>query len=305
MRWVRPLSGVAILAVCVWLVDARAIAARLAGAEPAWLLAAVVALLGQTVLMALRWRLVACCLGTEMAVPWAIREYMTGQLLNATLPGGVLGDAARAVRARTDAGGVRDAAQAVVVERVAGQIGLAALAGIGLVATILAPGGFAPPNGLAAGMAAALAGLAIGLAALTRRGAGARLLRRCLPTRGTAAAQAVLSLGAAALNVAAFAACARATGTVLGSGAALVLVPVILSAMLVPLTVGGWGWREGAAAALFPLAGATAGAGVAAGIAFGAVILLSVLPVVAFAVCGRPRGRARPIVSEAGPKGAE
>jgi hypothetical protein len=92
---------------------------------------------------------------------------------------------------------------------------------------------------------------------------------------------------------------------VLGPGAALVLVPLILAAMLIPLTVGGWGWREGAAAALFPLAGASSVAGVSAGIVFGGAILLSVLPVVAFALSGRPSGRARPIVPAASSKGPE
>ena len=44
------------------------------------------------------------------------------------------------------------------------------------------------------------------------------------------------------------------------------------------------GWREGAAAALFPLIGASAGAGVAAGIAYGAMLLLAALPAVVFAL---------------------
>lgn len=305
MRWARPLAGLALLAACLWLLDARAVAARLAGAEPLWLAAGVAALWAQTALMALRWRLVARCLGTEMTAAWAIREYLASQLANAALPGGVLGDAARAVRARTEAGGIRGAAQAVMVERAAGQAGLAAVAGIGLAASILVPGGYAPPPGLAVWMAAGLAALTILLAWLARRGAVARLLRRCLPSRGVAAAQAALSLGAALLNVAAFAACARATGTVLGPGAALVLVPLVLAAMLIPFTVGGWGWREGAAAALFPLAGAAPAAGVAAGVAFGAAILASALPGAAFALRGAAPGRARPIAPRSAAKGAE
>ena len=302
---IRVLTGAALVAACLWLLDSRDVAERLSGADLPWLAAAIASLLAQTVLMALRWRLFARCLGTEMTAAHAIREYLAGQLLNATLPGGVLGDAARAARARSPASGFRGAAQAVVIERAAGQVGLAVVAGIGLAASMLVPGGFAPPPLLAGAMAAGLAAIALLLAGLVWRGGTGALARRCLPSRGVAGTQVALSLGAAALNVAAFAACARATGTDLGLGAALVLVPLILTAMLVPLTVGGWGWREGAAAALFPLAGAAPGAGVAAGIAFGAAIMLSVLPAAGLAICGRMSGGVRPIVVGAERQGPE
>jgi hypothetical protein len=65
---------------------------------------------------------------------------------------------------------------------------------------------------------------------------------------------------------------------VLSAEAIMVLVPLILSAMLIPATIGGWGFREGAAAALFPLAGASASAGFATSVAFGLVILAASLP---------------------------
>ena len=48
--------------------------------------------------------------------------------------------------------------------------------------------------------------------------------------------------------------------------------------MLVPVTVSGWGLREGVAVALFPVAGASGSAGLAASIAFGLVFLAAVLP---------------------------
>ena len=52
--------------------------------------------------------------------------------------------------------------------------------------------------------------------------------------------------------------------------------------MLLPVTVSGWGLREGAAAALFPLAGLTAAEGLAASVAFGVVLLVIALPGIAF-----------------------
>lgn len=71
--------------------------------------------------------------------------------------------------------------------------------------------------------------------------------------------------------------------------AILVIVPLVLTAMIIPVGVAGWGWREGAAAALFPLAGASSAAGVAAGIVFGIAIMIAVLPAVPFLLWRSPR----------------
>ena len=304
MRWaLRLLAPILLIGLCFWVLGTAEIGARLVAAKPIWIGASVAALFLQTILMALRWRLVACCLGAEMSFGWALREYLAGQLLNATLPGGVIGDAARAVRARIGRSGLRRATQAVVIERMAGQVGLALVAGVGLAATLAIPGGFVPPPFLTLIMVIILAMLTGSLLAATQLERSAALIRRCLPTLRVTAIQTTISVAAALLNVAAFAACARATGTVLGIGAALVLIPVILTAMLIPLSVGGWGWREGAAAALFPIGGADPAAGVAAGIAFGTAILLSTLPAGAFALSGRPKQGVRPIEGDAAPKG--
>ena len=65
------------------------------------------------------------------------------------------------------------------------------------------------------------------------------------------------------------------------SAARLMMAPAVillLGWMLVPLTIGGWGLREGTAAALFPLVGGSGEAGLAASIAFGLVLLASSLP---------------------------
>lgn len=280
-RGLRLAVPVGVVALLLWAFGTADVAARLARADPLWVGVAVACLWGQTVLMALRWRLVARCLGLRFGVGWAIREYLTGQVVNLTVPGGVVGDAGRAARSR-EAAGWKPAAQAVVIERAAGQAGLLAVGTVGAVWAVAAPGGLIWPPGMVRGLgAAALAGLAVAaiLTVVLRGGRVAALLRRCVPTARVGGVQVALSLGAAVLNLLAFAACARATGTVLPPQAVLLLVPLILTAMLVPLSVAGWGWREGAAALLFPVAGAAAQAGIAAGIVFGAAMLLSVLPV--------------------------
>ena len=64
----------------------------------------------------------------------------------------------------------------------------------------------------------------------------------------------------------------------------LALCSALLISMVVPLTVAGWGVREGAAAALWPLAGLPAEQGVALSIGYGLIVLLSSLPGSVFVV---------------------
>ncbi len=103
-------------------------------------------------------------------------------------------------------------------------------------------------------------------------------VKTALLARGVVLRQLGLSLVIALLMIAAFAACAEATGTTLPVEAALTLVPLILTAMMIPVSVGGWGLREGAAAVLFPILGASASAGVAAGAAYGLALMIACLP---------------------------
>ncbi|WOI57293.1 lysylphosphatidylglycerol synthase transmembrane domain-containing protein [Palleronia sp. LCG004] len=283
-----------LLALLLRAFDGADIANRLTAMDPVWMAVAVLCLWIQTFLMAMRWRLVARALGIAFPPLFALQEYFVSQLANATLPGGVVGDGARAVRSRIGETGLRRAALAVMFERAFGQAGLLVVAVAGLMSLALVPGALDWPDRLARGLA--IAGLvAICLCLIVaiwlRGGRIASLLSLCLPDGRRRVMHLALAVGAALLNVAAFAAAARATGVTLSVQAALVLVPLILLAMLVPLTIGGWGWREGAAAALFPVAGASAAAGVAAGIAFGIAMLISVLPGLAILSLGPPATR--------------
>lgn len=271
------------LMIAVWhWADGWVALARLAAADPRWLGLAFAALHAQTVLSALRWRLTAAALGLPMGRGHALREYYVAQAVNQTLPGGVLGDAARAVRARAQAG-LPLAAGAVVLERLAGQGALIAVLAAGLCLAALAPGA-ATLGALLWPVAIIPAGAAATVLVLRSLRHHPRLARLWLgATRALLAPhlwprQAALSLAIVSLNLLAFAAAARATGTSLGLAEAMVLIPLILFAMLLPLSIGGWGWREGAAAGLFPVLGASPEAGLAASAAFGALVLAAALP---------------------------
>ncbi len=285
MRFLRIALPLALIALCLMLTDGRAALARLADVSPGWMIATLCLLNAVTLLSAMRWRMTAAALDLRIPMGEAVREYYLAQLANQTLPGGVLGDAARAVRSRKG-GTMRRAAQAVVLERVAGQAAMATVALCGvcwklvssaprLTESAAVPLALWLPAGLLSLLLAAGGVLAIAGSGERRdawRTAAHRSLLHQFP------AQATLSLIIALLTVAAFVTAARATGSVLSPGMAALIVPLILTAMLLPTSVAGWGWREGAAAALFPMAGLSPETGLAASIAFGIAALISALP---------------------------
>lgn len=294
MRRLVPALAVTggLLALLWWRAGFAEALGLLAGARPGWLLAALAALGAQTLLSAWRWRLTSERLGQTVRPGRAIAEYYLAQIVNQSLPGGVLGDAGRALRAGRHAGrdGIWVAGQAVLLERLSGQVALLAVLALAAGGTALGVWGPRLPAGwAAAGAVVAVAALG-GLALLVWRGpalpgaAGRALadLRRsarlALLARQAWPAQAALSLAGVALNLTAFAFCACATGIALTPAETAVLVPPIILAMLMPLTISGWGAREAVAAAALPLVGASPASALAASTAFGLVFLLSALP---------------------------
>lgn len=127
--------------------------------------------------------------------------------------------------------------------------------------------------GLAAGRAASRRISADSLAGRTWRDVRAALLsRRALPVQAASSALIVASY------LATFVLAARAVGVGTPLPTLLPLVAPVLVAMLPPISVAGWGVREGAAAALWGAAGLAAADGVAASVAYGLLALLSSLP---------------------------
>lgn len=279
-RALRALASALVLGAVIWLVDPRAIGAQLLGADLRWMALAVALLALQVVLSALRWQLTAGALGARLPTLWAVSEYHLAVLGNTLLPGGVLGDLGRVARMR-GVGGWRLAIESVVIERMAGQVALALAVLLGLAWWFLPPLGL--PGALAVTLLAALggAGLAWSLWAVmpesVRRALAATWFARAL-WRG----QVVLSLAVLACNLGGFWAATAATGVDLGTSAALLVLPLTLLAMLLPVTVNGWGLREAAAMMLWPMVGVHGGDAVAASIGFGLAALgaasLAILP---------------------------
>ncbi len=286
--WLKLATQVVVLAALAILlirtVDWAEAWALLTSANPLLLLAAAALLTLQTFLSAIRWRITAARLGISMPLAQTIREYYLSQVVNQSLPGGVLGDAGRAFRARQQAG-LLASSQAVLFERLAGQIGLLCVFATALALNALNPSGLNWPWGLqlAIWITTAVLALCILFTATLKRTdtaftRGLAAFRHAVFAAPVLMPQAALNLGTALCNIAAFALCAAAVGAALPPLIAAALLPMVLFAMVLPLSISGWGLREGAAAVLFPLAGLSASAGLASSVAFGLVFLAITLP---------------------------
>ncbi len=283
--WARIAGAAAILAVLL---------VRL-GSEPflrglrtvhAWpLLAAAVLTAATTVCSAARWVLIARGLGVRLPLRAAVVHYYRSQFLNSALPGGVLGDVHRGLRQGREAGDVAVGLRAVAWDRVAGQAVQAVLAVLVLLGIASPVRSVAP---LIAGLGiAVLLAAAVALAWLPRRGPSrlARTvravrsdLRRGLLNRAGGPLILLLSALVVAGHATIFLIAARTAGTPGPLADLLPLAVLVLLSMAVPLSVGGWGPREGVAAWAFGVAGFGMSQGVTTATVYGVMAFVATLP---------------------------
>jgi uncharacterized membrane protein YbhN (UPF0104 family) len=238
-----------------------------------------------TVCSAWRWRVVARALGVGIGLPDAVGAYYRSLFLNSVLVGGVLGDVHRAVRHGRRAGDVVRGLRAVAWERLWGQVIQAAVTVIVLL-TLPSPFRPAVPYVLAG-----VAGAA-GCAALVVRGAARRGrprlsraaravsadLRHCLLAPDVWPRLTLASALVVAGHTATFVIAARAAGCTAPLGELVALLMVVQTVMVIPLSIGGWGLREGAAAWAFAAAGLGAATGVTVAILYAVLMLAAVAP---------------------------
>ena len=252
-RWV---AGAAVLAGVVWQVGGSPVVTGLQALDgPVVALGLVIAAV-TTAASAWRWHLVAHELGMAVPMGTAVAACYRAQFLNTVLPGGVLGDVHRGVVHGRAAGATGLGLRTVVWERFAGQVVLASLTLVALVA-LAPPARPFLPWALAVGALAALACFVV---------------RRSLP--GIVLASVVATLG----HVATYVLAARAVGVDAPLAVLVPLALVVLVAAGIPLNLAGWGPREGVAAWAFAAAGLGAGTGLATAVAFGAIVLVANLP---------------------------
>lgn len=98
MRWLRLAGGALVLGVLAWRLGGQPFLDGLRATSPSAVVLAVLVTAATTWCCAVRWSIVAARLGTPVPVRTAYAAYYRSQLVNTTLPGGVLGDVHRGAR---------------------------------------------------------------------------------------------------------------------------------------------------------------------------------------------------------------
>ncbi len=276
------LSG-ALLAAAILAVGSEQIATAWQSITAAHLMAALAAVQVQVIASAYRWQFTAARLGQRIGTAVAIREYYLSSALNLLLPGGMAGDALRAYRSRTGSdGGWKRPAAAVLLERLSGQIAFFFLCCLGLLAwpallQFRLPDEYSLLIWGVAGILVLFAALGVALrnAWLPQRlqRLGPELHAVFIASRAWQV-QAALNLVIVGGYIVTFLIASDAVGAPLPALAAVTIIPLCLLMMLIPAGVGGWGTREAAAAALWPVFGYSAAQGLAASLLYGVLCLV-------------------------------
>ena len=283
----------------VRLVGAAPFATGLRAATWPAVIAAVTLTALTTACSAWRWRVVARALGIGIGLSSAMGAYYRSLFLNSVLIGGVVGDVHRAVTHGRRAGHVARGMRAVAWERLWGQVIQAVVAAVVLL-TLRSPVRPAVPYVLAG-----VAGIA-GCAALVLHGAARR--GRSRPSRTARVASEDLrrllvphlwprlvlaSVLVVAGHTATFVIAARVAGCTAPLGELVALLMLVQTAGSIPLTIGGWGPREGVAAWAFSAAGLGAATGVTIATLYAVLMLAAVAPGVVL-LLGDTVGRGHP-----------
>jgi uncharacterized membrane protein YbhN (UPF0104 family) len=238
-----------------------------------------------TVCSAWRWRVAARALGVDIDLPAAVGAYYRSLFINSVLIGGVLGDVHRAVTHGRRAGDVAGGLRAVAWERLWGQV-VQGVVTVVVLLTLASPARPALPYVL--GGLAAVAGCAVLVMRSGARRGRSRLtlaarafsadLRHGLLAPGVWLQLTVASVLVVAGHTATFVIAARVAGSTAPLGELVALLMVVQVAAVIPLSIGGWGLREGAAAWAFGAAGLGAATGVTVATLYAVLMLAAVAP---------------------------
>lgn len=285
----KTIAKIAVSAALLWLVfrgvDTEELGAQLLSVAPAAMAVALAALVVLAAVQAVRWSAVVRAIGDAYAFGPALKAVFVGLFFNQALPSSIGGDAMRMWRARQDGLPLMAAVNSVLLDR------LVALGALLLIVAVGAPYLFTLHDGtevravLVMIVVAGFAGLAL-LMVLDRMPAGLLRFRVfAAAARLSADARAVLLAPRHAVPVivlsvlihlgAALAVLAIARGLDIEVGwvDCMLLVPLVLLVSVLPISIAGWGLREGAMVTLFGLVGVPAAKALALSVLFGLTIM--------------------------------
>lgn len=299
----------ALSAGLIWLLVERieigAVAERLTQLAPGTIAAGLALLLVQQVLAGWRWRIVSYRVGVPLGFVTAFRLLFVGLFFNQTLVSSIGGDAVRLWFVRSLAVGTASAFRSVLIDRLVGLAGLFLIVAatlpvlLELVATPSARAGVLAVLGTGIGVFALLLlldRLPVLPQRLRTKGAldeFAQAFRRVLLDARTGFSAMGLSLGVHLLSALTVFVLARGIGVEVSFGQMVVLVPPVILVATLPISVAGWGVREGAMVTALGFVGVAPADAFAVSVIFGLALVVIALPGGAIWLIGLRR-RARP-----------
>lgn len=282
------LSG-ALLWLLLSRTDASALMARVAVIDPRWLAAAFALTVVQVVLISWRWAVIMAGLDASIGTMRALRINLAAFFLGQALPTSIAGDAWRVLKIRSLGFGIGTGLRGVLIDRTTAMIGLV------LVVLVTAPLLLArmPDPAMrwtvaaGLGLGAALLALALSADRLSGRWASGRLSGVAEFGR---AVRGLLSRPVTAIPIVGVSAVvhllagvtmwliAGSLGLPVGLVDCLVLMPPIVLVAGMPLSIAGWGLREGAVVAVFALVGVPMDGALLMSVLLGLLLLLVSLP---------------------------
>jgi uncharacterized membrane protein YbhN (UPF0104 family) len=277
----KAVIGAILLVVVIWQVDGGKVWTLLKGTDPGLFalatLSAGIGLAGQAV----RWAAIAAVLKPPLGLRNAMVGVFEGQLVNQVMPAMIGGDAVRALRAYDSGAEPGRAILGVILDRALGLL-FVALIVVATFAVSHSPAVVSQPFKVIAVIAAFVVVGAGAMALLGPLIVSLGLPRWIAPLASVidGFARVVRSPGAMVVMCGAMAVttcglagsialCAKAIGITLAPVDAIVVLTGMVIAGAVPLSIGGWGLREGAAVLLLTSAGVDAAAATSLAILFG------------------------------------
>ena len=284
----------ALSAGLIWLLLSRikiaSVGDRLVQLAPAAIAAAIAALLVQSLLATIRWRVVSRRVGVPLRFGIALRLLFIGLFFNQALISSIGGDAVRVWLLRSLSDNIGRAIRSVVIDR---PVALAALfvaiaAALPYLFDLIASP--TARSGLVLLLVAGGGGFIIllgfdRLALLPQRWCVSTALygftadcRRVFLEPGTLGPTLALSIVIHVLSGLAAYAVARGVGVDISVAQMVVLIPPVILVATLPISVAGWGVREGAMVAALGFVGVSAGDAFTISVIFGFALVVIALP---------------------------
>ncbi len=269
-------------------VDSKSTTAAIAAASPVYLLAACLLQIACNTVAASRWRLIMRQLGFKQSASFYLKSYFKGVFFNQGLPTSIGGDGVRILDCARKGGSTEDAFFGVFIDRIVGLTGLLLLN----IAALLANHHLLPEN-VEYPLLFILAALTTGLlllflfrkfsffAAGKYLGFLGRLSERYFQVYSSVSSISVqlgLSIFIHLLSMGGFFMVGKAVGLNYPFQIYLTLVPPVILLTILPISLAGWGVREGAMVGFFLLIGAEKEKVLAFSLLCGLIMLAASLP---------------------------